>query len=289
LGRGGAVSLTGLDELELAGVEIRAISAGGIETFIDLPRLKVGFDVGRCPPEAVVRRTLLFTHAHIDHMGGVAYHAATRALQGMPPPTYVVPRANAEAFEGLFEAWRRLDRSDLEHVTIPLAPGEEHVLNERRVVRPFRAPHTVPAQGYAIWSRTSKLKAEYRGLTPGQIRHLRVDQGVAVTEVVETPEVAFTGDTLIDVVEREEVVRKARVLVMETTFLDDRVPVAECRSKGHVHLDEVIERAELFENEALLLTHFSRRYTTGEIRSILEKRLPAALRGRVTPLLAGLG
>lgn len=283
------MSATSVDELELAGIPLRAISAGGIETFIDLPGFKVAFDIGRCPPEAVARQTVLFTHPHIDHMGGVAYHAATRALQNMAPPTYVVPRVMVEAFEQLFAAWRRLDHSELQHVTVPLAPGEEYVLNERRVVRPFRALHTVPAQGYAIWSRTQKLKPEYRALPQAEIRRLRVDQGVEVTELVETPEVAFSGDTRIEIVEREEVVRRARLLVLETTFLDDRVDVEECRAKGHVHLDEVIARAELFQNEALLLTHFSRRYTPREIQEILAARLPACLQGRVTPLLAGLG
>ena len=50
-------------------------------------------------------------------------------------------------------------------------------------------------------------------------------------------------------------------MILECTFLDDRVSVAECRAKGHVHLDEIVERADLFENEAILLTHFSARYS----------------------------
>jgi hypothetical protein len=46
-------------------------------------------------------------------------------------------------------------------------------------------------------------------------------------------------------------------------------------------------RKERFENEALLFTHFSERYTTAEIRTILDRRLPESLRARVTPLVAG--
>jgi ribonuclease BN (tRNA processing enzyme) len=52
-------------------------------------------------------------------------------------------------------------------------------------------------------------------------------------------------------------------------------------------LFEIAERAELFENEALLFTHFSSRYTNEEIVAALDQRLPAKLRERVTPLLAG--
>jgi ribonuclease Z len=115
------------------------------------------------------------------------------------------------------------------------------------------------------------------------VAHERADVSIEV----ESPEIAFTGDTLIEVVENEEAVRKARLLILEVTFLDDRVSVADCRAKGHVHLDEVIERAELFENEALLFTHFSERYTSAEIAEIIDRRLPPSLRERVTPLLAG--
>ena len=102
------------------------------------------------------------------------------------------------------------------------------------------------------------------------------------------PEVAFTAATRrIEVVEREEVVRLARLLILEVTFLDDRVSVEDCRAKGHIHLDEVAERADLFENEALLFTHFSSRYTARDIERALDQKLPAELRERVTPLLDG--
>ncbi len=271
--------------VRVGGIEVRGLSIGGIETCIDLPELKLAFDIGRCPSEVVARPTVLFTHAHMDHMGGVAYHAATRELYGMAPPTYVVPHENAQAFAELFEVWRRLDRSELRHKLVPLGPGEELELHSRLVARPFRSPHRVPCQGYALWSRKRKLKPELAHLSTDEVRALRLT-GVDPTVAVETPEIAFTGDALIEVVEREEVVRKARVLVIEVTFLDERVSVDDCRAKGHVHLDEIVERAELFENEAILLTHFSARYRPEEVAALLEDKLPPSLRERVTPLLA---
>jgi ribonuclease Z len=106
-----------------------------------------------------------------------------------------------------------------------------------------------------------------------------------ITEPVEVPEIAFTGDTLIEVVEQEEVVRRARLLILECTFLDERVSVAESRAKGHVHLDEIAARAELFENEAILLTHFSPRYSSEEVRRLIREKLPPRLLERVTPFL----
>jgi ribonuclease Z len=273
----------------LAGHLVEGISIGGVETCIDLPELKLAFDIGRCPDQAVNRPTILFTHAHMDHMGGVAWHAATRDLRGMPAPTYVVPRENEEAFHELFAVWRKLDRAEAPHHVVALLPGEEWALPNKLVARPFRSPHRVPCQGYVLWSRKRKLRAEHRGKREPELRDLRKQIGDAMTEQVEVPEVAFTGDTLIEVVENEEAVRKARLLVIEVTFVDDRVSVAECRSKGHVHLFEVIERAHLFENEALLFTHFSARYQAHEIVAALERHLPPSLRERVTPLLPPRG
>ena len=269
----------------LAGHRIEGISVGGVETCIDCPELKLCFDIGRCPDEAVNRATVLFTHAHMDHMGGVAWHAATRSLRGMPPPTYVVPRENEAAFAELFESWRKLDRSELPHRVVALAPGEAWELPNKLTVRPFRSPHRVPCQGYALWSKRRKLRREHLGLPPTALRELRARIGDEMYLHSDVPELAFTGDTLIDVVEREEAVRKARVLVIEVTFVDDRVSVEQCRSKGHVHLFEIAERAELFENEALLLTHFSARYQAHEIVAALDRTLPPDLRERVTPLL----
>lgn len=273
---------------DLAGIPVEGLSVGGIETSLLLPGFKLGFDVGRCPRRTVPVETLLFTHAHMDHMGGIATHVATRALQHMRPPTYIVPRENAADVEELLGVWRRLDRSDLACRVVPLGPGDEWEVRPDLVARPFRSVHRAPCQGYVLWKRKTRLKAAYRGRHPEEIKRLRLGEGVEVEEVVETPEVAFTGDTRIEAFDREDVLRTVRLLIHEVTFLDERVSVEKCRSQGHTHLDEVIERAERFENQAILLTHFSSRYSAAEVVEILDRRLPPSLAGRVTPLLAGL-
>ena len=272
--------------IELGDLVVGGISIGGVETCIDLPRQRLAFDLGRCPDAAVARPTVLFTHAHMDHMGAVAWHAATRALRGMAPPTYVVPHENASALGDLFAAWRELDRSDLEHTLVPLGPGEELALPNRMVARPFRSPHRAPCQGYGLWRRHQRLLPSLRGLSTEDVAE-RARSGEPVSEVVESPEFAFTGDTRVEVLEREEVVRRARVLALECTFVDDRVPVEQARAMGHVHLDELAERAELFENEHVLLTHFSARYTRDEVERALDVKLPPELRRRVTVFWCG--
>lgn len=273
--------------MRIGPLDIEAISVGGLETCIELPAWNLAFDIGRCPPGAVRRQRLFLTHCHMDHAGGLAYHAATRDLMAMQPPTYYVPRENFEDLRELFDVWRRLDRSALPCELVPVAPGDSVPIGRNLIVAPFRSPHRVHCQGYAIRAKRSKLKAEYVGMEGAELGRRKL-AGERITDEVEAIEFAFTGDTLIEVVEREEMVRTARVLVMECTFLDDRVPVAKSRESGHVHLDELVERVDLFANERILLTHFSARYSRREITEILERRLPESLKARVTALLPPL-
>lgn len=267
----------------LAGTEVRAVSVGGLETCIELPGHDLAFDIGRCPPTAVRRKRVLVTHAHMDHAGGLAYHASMRDLLGLPAPTYYVPRPNLDDFAALLEVWRRLDRSDVPCTLVPTDPGVRFDLAPGRWAIPFRSPHRVYCLGYALGAVREKLKPEYVGLPGPEIGALRA-AGTVITERSEAVEVAFTGDTTIDVVDNEPLVRTAKLLILEVTFLGSAVTPAQARAKGHVHLDDIAARADLFENEHLLLTHFSARHSAAEIREALDRRLPASLRARVTPL-----
>jgi ribonuclease Z len=269
--------------LQLAGIAVDAVSVGGLETCIQLPGYDVAFDLGVCPPKAVGRSTVLFTHAHIDHMGAVASHCATRSLMGMTPPTYAVPEQAVPAFEALLDAWRRLDGSDLPCTVVPARPGTEVDLGKGRVARADRSLHRVPCLSWSVWTRRKSLKPAWQGRSGADIRDARL-AGVEVTESVERCDVAFTGDTLVEALERAPHLRRARLLIMEVTFVDDRVSVAAARDKGHIHLDEVLERAHLLDNEAVLFTHLSARYGYAEADAILDARLPPDLRARVTLL-----
>lgn len=268
----------------LLDIAVDALNVGGLETAIDLPELKVCVDLGVCPRRLVSRPTVLFTHPHADHLGGIASHAATRSLFGQAPPTYVVPPPIAEPLGRLFEAWRDLDQSDMPHDLVPLAPGERFAIGRRWEVEPFPTIHPVPSQGYAFFELKKRLRPELEGLDQSELSR----RGAAGEELSETTRVlrmAITGDTRPEVLEQQEVVRKAPLLITECTFLDERVDREQAKISGHVHLDEWIERADLFENQVIALGHFSSRYSADQVREILADRLPESMRERVHPLL----
>jgi len=271
--------------IDLAGLKIRAVSVAGIETCIEVPSWRLCFDIGKCPHTATRLGTVLFTHAHLDHLGGVAQHVGTREMTGQKPPRYLLPREYVGGFERLMDAWRELNHSKLPCEVVPVAPGDGVILGKGRTARVFRSVHRVPTCGYAIEQARRSLLPEWQGRPGAEIAAAR-QRGEEVMFEHDSVELVFCGDTTIDVVEREAVVRQAKRLVLEATFLDDRVSREWARRSGHIHLEDICERADLFENEAILLTHFSQRYSAAQVREIVAARLPASLRERVQVLVS---
>ena len=269
--------------LTLAGLDVRATSVAGLETCIELPGLKLAFDIGRGPRSAVRNPVVLFTHAHIDHMGGIAHHVATRSLMKMKPPMYVMPKAVVGAVENLLDAFRALDGSELPATLVGLSPGESVSVGKRRIARPLRAFHPVHCQGYAIMELRKRLRPDLAREGKQAIAAAR-ERGEEVSSTWEHPLVVFSGDTKIEFIEHNECARKADLLIMEVTFVDDRVSVESARANGHIHIDEVIERADMFENKAILFTHLSARYRQDEAQAAINAKLPPSLRERVTLL-----
>ncbi len=261
-------------------MKLEGVSVAGIETCIAAPHLRLVLDLGRCTRIAVQQPVVLVSHGHLDHIGAIAQHAARRALLGMSEGVYLVPAAIAEQVEELLNVAGRLDGQVIPRRVVPLAPGESFRLTKQRVVRPFQTFHRVPSQGYTVWEERHRLRAEFRGLPGEEIGKLR-KSGVAIDESQEVPLLSFTGDTKIEVLEQNPELQRTETLVIEATFLDQRVDVAGARSMGHIHLQEVLERAALLPQGEVVLSHFSARYRPDEIESLIVSRLPQDLRARV--------
>ncbi|VVA95275.1 unnamed protein product [Arabis nemorensis] len=273
--------------MEIEGYPIEGLSIGGHETCIIFPSLNLAFDIGRCPHRAISQDFLFISHSHMDHIGGLPMYVATRGLYKMKPPTIIVPKSIKECVESLFEVHRKLDSSELNHNLVGLDIGEEFLVRRDLKVKAFKTYHVIQSQGYVVYSTKQKLKQEYIGLSGNEIKNLKAS-GVEITNSITTPEVAFTGDTTSDFVvdENNADALKAKVLVMESTFLDDSVSIAHARDYGHIHLSEIVKHAQKFENKAILLIHFSARYTVKEIEGAVSA-LPPPLEGRVFALTQG--
>ncbi|XP_022133332.1 tRNase Z TRZ1 [Momordica charantia] len=273
--------------MQIEGYPIKGLSIGGHETCVIFPTLNLAFDIGRCPQKAIGQNFLFISHGHMDHIGGLPLYVATRGLYNMEPPTIILPKSIKTDVENLLEVHRRLDHSELRCNLIGLDVGEELSLRRDLKARAFKTYHVIQSQGYLVYSVKQKLKKEYLGLSGNEIKKLRLS-GVEVTYTISEPEVAFTGDTTSDfIVDENNIdVLRAKILVMESTFLENKVTVEHAREYGHTHLLEIINHADKFKNKAVLLIHFSARYTTEEIQQTIAA-LPPPLAGRVFALTEG--
>lgn len=268
--------------LEAAGIEIEGVSIAGQESFYKLPAFRTLLEFGRAPDDVVSYPTICLTHGHLDHAAGLAHHASRRKLAGLAPPKVLVPAEAAPDLAAWIEACERLEDVRYGVHLVPVSPGDRIRLRNdlELVVLPGR--HRVPTVGYLFSEVRRKLRDDLAGRPGAEIAALR-SGGVEVTRREEIPLLAAAGDCDARIFEAAPELFEARVLLLECSFLapEDRERAA---FYSHIHLDDVVSRAALFRNEAVVLTHFSPRYRPAEIREAL-RAIPEPLAGRVIPFL----
>ena len=258
-------------------LELSGRSVAGLETCIEVPSLKLLLDLGACSKTALSMPLVLLSHGHLDHMGAIAQHAARRSLLGMSEGVYFVPASIADRVEQLFNAAGALDGQVIPRQVIALAPGQDQPLGKGRSLRAFETFHRVPSQGYTVWETRSRLLPEFRELTGAKLGELRRN-GTVINEQYQVPVLSFTGDTRVEVLERTPELQQTECLVIETSFLDELVPVPRAREMGHIHLDEVLARTELLPRHDVVFSHFSARYSAEDVARLLTQKLPDELR-----------
>jgi ribonuclease Z len=68
---------------------------------------------------------------------------------------------------------------------------------------------------------------------------------------------------------------------MEITFVAPSHRKDKIHKFGHIHLDDIVERRERFQNELVIASHFSTRYQTRRIKELVERSLPDMLEQRL--------
>src|SRR5262249_19507578 len=113
-----------------------------------------------------------------------------------------------------------------------------------------------------------------------QIRDLRLS-GVEVSAEIRIPKVAYLGDTSPAGVDAFPDVYRAEILILEMTFVAPQERPERIHKYGHMHLDDILARAERFENDWIVASHFSTRLHPDAIQRIVEKKLPDTLKSRM--------
>jgi ribonuclease Z len=270
-----------LTEVQAGPYTVRGISVGGVYTSLQVPELNVVLDAGVPLRSFATTDHIFLSHGHSDHASALGALLGIRGLVGKHSPAQVFLPAEIEpAVKEALAAQSRLHRSVMEIEAIPMLPGDARKVYRDVWVRAFRTHHAGPSLGYQFFKRITKLKPEFQELPGEEIGRLRRD-GAGIFDEVERLEVAYATDTLSKVLETAPSILESRVLILECTYVDQKRTVEETQERLHTHLDEIISRADKFQNEALVLMHFSQLYGPEQVRDVIRQRVPPALWERI--------
>lgn len=269
-----------LKTLQFKGLTIEGYSRAAVQSYWRIPELKIGFDLGGSPWSFMGTQTFFVSHTHLDHIAALPVYVARRRMMKMDPPTIYLPEQTVENVRSMLNTWQRLDRGRMVCELIGVKPGDEYDLSREHVVTVFATKHTVPSVGYVVWDRRKKLKQEYQGLPGEKIRDLRLS-GVEVSHEVRFPLLCYTGDTAPAGLDEYPPVYEAQILITELTFFRPEHRKEKIHKFGHMHLDDLIERADRFKNEVIIVGHFSTRYHERQIQTAIERKLPPQLKERM--------
>lgn len=262
------------------GMTVEGYSRAAVQTYWRVPELKLGFDLGAQPWSFMSTPNWFVSHTHLDHIAALPVYVARRRMMKMEPPTIYLPEDAVSAVEMLLRAVQKLDRGRLPAKLVGVTPGQEIELSRELVVKVFPTRHTITSVGFLVYERRKKLKPEYRHLSGDEIRDLRLT-GVEVSAEIRIPKIAFMGDTAPGGLDALPDLYRAEVLILEMTFVAPGERASVIHKYGHTHLDDIIARADRFENDLILASHFSTRLHPDQILRIVERRLPEILRGRL--------
>jgi len=256
---------------------IEGRSRAGHETYFRVRELGAVLDIGRCPDMAIGMPNIFVTHAHLDHALGIPFYAGQRHLQRIAGGRVFVPSEAADDFHALMALHEKLEDTGYDIEIVGVGEGDVVSIGKGHEVRGHRATHRVAARGYEFLEVRHHLRPEFVGRD--DISELR-RRGEKVAEEYRQPLLFYTGDTDRGILESNEALYRAEVLIIECSFIADGHQDRAARYR-HIHFDDIAEFAERFENRLIVLTHFSRRYSRAEIRDEIRRRCPPLLRERI--------
>lgn len=269
--------------LTFGNLSLEGVSRGGDRTWFRVHPPGLAFDVGRGALGLSGARDVFITHGHLDHCLGLPFLLSYRARHGGGSTRIGCPGPLAEPLGEWLEMASNLEEAEYDFELIGLEAGDRLVVGPDLTVEAFATPHVVPSLGYHLVRSRRQLIARYRERPGSELAALR-EQGVELEVTAEEDWLSYTGDTSAAVLDSEPRLLAAKILLIECTFLD---PEHRDRAEryGHIHIEDLEERADRFDNEHVVLCHLSRRHGVDELEAAVKGQL-GSLAERVQSVVA---
>lgn len=253
---------------------LSGVSVAGFKTSITIEQLKLCFDCGAVFDKTLNCDLVLVSHCHYDHMGALLEHCFSRRLRNLTTPTYIFPKESIDQFNIVHDQTKLLNKglsNDSPHDWLsrqytPLDVDHKSIttLKPKLGVQAFSTIHRVTSQAYIVYDFQKKLKAEYRNFDNNQIKDL-VKQKVNVCQENWQSLIAYTGDTTIEGVLQHDELLKCPILIIECTYLLEDSPLDSqmqfASNRAHIHENNIKDNISKFQNEQIVLTHLSAKYS----------------------------
>ena len=262
-----------------AGLQFHGVSLSGIRTSITMPELHIAFDTAQGFPYLIPMKKFFVSHGHLDHAAGIPYIISQKNLFRMPVAEYYMPPTLIEPLTEIMRLWEKIEEHEYKFKFIGVGT-EDIEINSQHIIRAFPTYHRIESFGYTLFHRSRKLLPKFDG-APREVIIQARNQGLAIDKEHLIPLVSFTGDTKIEFLQGPDWIRKSKILILESTYLDHKKSVQEARDWGHTHLDEIIPCLDEIQAEKIVLIHISSRYSTDEARRIVELKVPKKHHDRI--------
>ncbi|MDQ3815927.1 MAG: MBL fold metallo-hydrolase [Armatimonadota bacterium] len=266
--------------LTIMNIQLAMHSSPRFSTWIWLPEWRLLVDAGDGVTQQLgykIRKidTVVLTHAHRDHIGGLLQVVNQRGELG---PFAVAHPCGSSSFKMLEAFAVRFNPGTSQNaIWQSLEEGDELPSGiDGRFIKAFRTRHYADddpekaprSLGYRLIWRKQKVRAEYRALPQAELDAVRAQIGrEGITEMVDETWVTVGGD---GEPLQPSALAGSKLLMHEATFLspDDYDAEDAGEDVGHVHstVEEVLRLAKETAVEQVVLYHISTRYTDEEIR-----------------------
>lgn len=188
-------------------------STAGIETSCYVREWNIGFDLGCLFGKMVWKQFIFISHGHMDHIYALPAHAQRRHLFQLKPPVYYVPQSNVAQVKQLMTTCQALQGASIPFQVIGYSPSDTISIDALRIV-PFPTVHRVDSCGFLVYESTKVLVEQYRNADRTELQKAS-KAGAVLYEYMDTLQLAYTGDTTIDVFKNEPLLCQVPILIME--------------------------------------------------------------------------